>query len=455
MTKQPRQSKSEDPSGADEILSHLEEAGQALLEQERSWETRVGELERALSAARDTNRDLGREMGSLQERLEAERERAERTQERADRLRELVKDIHRALFSGNVYELILRACLTMTGATRGIYVTWREGSGTPDVRAAVDVDGYPDSPASDFLIALCRRALDDQETIVCNAPEGIEGIPAPERRSEHFRNCALAPVLLQKSFDGIVLVADKLLGDFGEEDLDALLSIGGQASVALENSRLQQELQNAYLATITVLADAVEVKDPYTHGHCELACLHALLTADRLGLSEEERGLVCYAALLHDVGKIGVSDGILNKPGALLPEERELVRAHARVGHDLLISVPALEAVAKAVLHHHEWYDGSGYPEGLKGEEIPMASRVIAVVDAYGAMTSRRSYKDAFTQERARKELRDFTGTQFDPAVVDAFLTILNSPQAHLPTETARRYFPTLPSLREVGRVMM
>jgi putative nucleotidyltransferase with HDIG domain len=265
---------------------------------------------------------------------------------------------------------------------------------------------------------------------VWNANDPPPFIPRPTRPAEQFRNCIVAPVVLMKNFDGIIIAADRLHGEFSQKDIEALLSVGDQATVAVENIRLQRELQHAYLATVSMLADAVEAKDPYTHGHCEMVSRYARLLADELGLSEFERAVVCYAALLHDVGKIGVSDGVLNKPGPLLPEERELVRSHVRVGHDLLRTIPALESVADAVLHHHEWWDGSGYPDGLRGESIPMPARIVAVVDAFGAMVTRRSYKEAYSEEHARDELRRAAGTQFDPHVVEAFVKILDTPEA-------------------------
>jgi HD-GYP domain-containing protein (c-di-GMP phosphodiesterase class II) len=145
----------------------------------------------------------------------------------------------------------------------------------------------------------------------------LDDLPPPTRPGEHFRNCLAAPVMLLHQLDGIILVFDKLHGDFEEEDVEALLSVGDQASVALENRRLQRELQQAYINTVGLLADTMEAKDPYTQGHCAQVSRYAHRTAQYLGLSAEEQSIVYYTGLLHDVGKIGVSDGVLNKPGPL------------------------------------------------------------------------------------------------------------------------------------------
>lgn len=178
-------------------------------------------------------------------------------------------------------------------------------------------------------------------------------------------------------------------------------------------------------ALVATLASAIEGKDPYAHGNAQLVAHHAVATARELGLDAEQQRTVYYAALLHDVGKIGISEGILYKPGPLFAEELAVVQAHARLGYDLLCNVPGMESVARAVLHHHEWYDGSGYPDRLREEEIPVAARIVAVVDAYNGMTSKRSYKSAYTEEHARAELRRHSGTQFDPRIVVAFLNAL------------------------------
>jgi len=133
--------------------------------------------------------------------------------------------------------------------------------------------------------------------------------------------------------------------------------------------------------------------------------------------------------LLHDIGKIGVSDGVLNKPGKLLPEEWDLMRSHARIGGDLLRHVPVMGRVADVVLHHHERIDGAGYPDKLSGDQIPLAARIISAVDAYCAMTSKRSYKESMSDAEAREELVRCKGTHFDPQVVDALLAALDAPE--------------------------
>ncbi|HLM68283.1 MAG TPA: HD domain-containing phosphohydrolase, partial [Longimicrobium sp.] len=356
------------------------------------------------------------------------RANAERNRKRTECLDRALREIHGALFGGDVYRLILQACLTITEASRGVYVTAQRPGGRLRVRAAIGVDVEGGRDPSPFLDAICRDVLGGSGTMVCNPPEPQPQLPAPGE-GERFRNFVAAPVVLMADLDGVIVAADRQDGAFDRHDVDSLLSVGDQAAVAVRNKRLERELQRSYVATVSMLADAVEAKDPYTHGHCEMASRYARLVGERLGLAPYDQAVVCYGALLHDVGKIGVSDGVLHKPGPLLPEERDLMRAHVRVGHDLLRGVPALAPVADIVLHHHEWYDGTGYPDGLAGDEIPLASRIVAAVDAFCAMTTRRSYKEAYTPEHARQELALGAGTQFDPVVVEALLAVLDDPR--------------------------
>lgn len=306
---------------------------------------------------------------------------------------------------GSAYDTILRAALDVTHTDRGCYVTMRDDA-LITMAAAGDAAVAGDAPPA--------RITDIVRHL-------IAGEPASGTRVARVRNGLAAVVRTQERADG-VLVLFGPRDTFGDAEMRSLRSVCDEAAIAVDIARLRNEVQDAYVATISLLADAVQAKDAYTHGHCERVSQYARATAELLGLSVEEKRITCYAALLHDVGKIGVSDGVLNKPGPLVDEERLLVQAHVRIGHDLLTGVPALRDVAHAVLHHHEWFDGRGYPAGLAGSEIPVASRIVAAIDAYCAMIDERAYKHAYTPEHAREELRRCAGTQFDPGVIDAVL---------------------------------
>jgi HD-GYP domain-containing protein (c-di-GMP phosphodiesterase class II) len=265
--------------------------------------------------------------------------------------------------------------------------------------------------------------------------------------SEAFRNCVVAPVVLRSKLRGIVIVGDKVGGDFDDQDAHTLLSVGSHAAVAVENTRLQHEVQEAYVSLIGLLSEAITTRNPQMRSNHGAGSHLAGDVAEKLGLSEYERSIVYYATLLHDIGNIGVSDGVLNKPGPLLDAERELIHAHAQIGQDLLREVPLLEPVAEVIRHHHERYDGSGYPDGLQGEDIPIAARIVAVADAYGAMLAARSYRPALTRDQACQELRRGAGTQFDPRVVHVFLAALDSTDQHVLDNEHEFSDPELPGL--------
>ena len=378
---------------------------------------------------------LEHELAEAQRLLDRERQRAARDSERAAALASAIGEIHRGLFGGNVHELILKACLVATGATRGLYLTARGTHDTPRVRAAVGMDAVSPSPPSPFLQALCRAALAREDTFVANSPAELADLDARPGPGEDFQSVIAAPVVLLADLNGVVVAADKASGTFDERDAKELLGVGDHAQVATQNAVLRREVQQAYLSTVAVLADALAARDPDGQGRGDLVLRTAQRAGERLGLSAYDRSVVYYTALLHDIGNIGVGDGVLTKPGPLRATERALVQSHVRIGHDLVRHLPALAAVADAVLRHHEWYDGGGYPDGLVGESIPVAARVVGVVTAYYAMTTRRGYREPYGDGRARDELRRNAGTQFDPRVVEAVLAVLDEPLAQTERE--------------------
>lgn len=210
-----------------------------------------------------------------------------------------------------------------------------------------------------------------------------------------------------------------------DEETSLLSAIGQQIGQAVENAWLYEDVRNLSLGAVRSLAAAVDARDPYTKGHSEEVSRLAVAMAKELGWREQDLELLEYAALLHDVGKIGVPDQILRKPGPLTPEEWEEMYRHPSSSAQIVGPVDALERIVPWIYHHQERWDGTGYPDGLRGEEIPLASRILAVVDAYAAMTSSRPYRGAMSHEEAVAELRHYTDTQFDPRVVEAFIRII------------------------------
>lgn len=186
-------------------------------------------------------------------------------------------------------------------------------------------------------------------------------------------------------------------------------------------SPVEKILKHSCLDMLTALAAAQDAKDPYMRGHSERIKQYAVKIAQALKLPNEEIEVLEYAAILHDIGKIAVSDVILQKPGRLTAEEMTEVRKHPLVGSEILGQLTLLRSEQPAVRYHHERFDGKGYPDGLKKEHIPLGARILCVADSFDAMTSKRPYRDSLTIEQAQKELDRCKGTQFDPAIVEAF----------------------------------
>lgn len=235
---------------------------------------------------------------------------------------------------------------------------------------------------------------------------------------------AVVPVKVGGRILGTLKIYSPTARRWSEEEVGYLTTIASQAGLALENARIYSELRRHYNSAVLALASALEAKDAYTRGHSLRVARLSRACARMLGLDAKEQEQVYLAGLLHDVGKIGVSEDILFKPGPLTVEERREMQGHPVKGAGILEPAGFPKAVVAAVRHHHEDYGGGGYPAGLAGEEIPILARIIRVADAYDAMMSSRPYREAQTARRAGEELRQCTGRQFDPRVIEAFLVI-------------------------------
>jgi len=197
--------------------------------------------------------------------------------------------------------------------------------------------------------------------------------------------------------------------------------------LARRSFELYTKMRKVYLDTIRALATAIDAKDPYTKGHSERVAKMALALAQELNLPEREIEKIEYTALLHDIGKIGVDERILGKDDGLTDEEFKKIKEHTITGAKIIEPVDFLKDSYKAIYHHHERYDGDGYPDGLKEKDIPLSARIIAVADAYDAMGSDRPYRKKLSQGKIMKELTEQSGKQFDPEVVKALISILSS----------------------------
>ena len=242
------------------------------------------------------------------------------------------------------------------------------------------------------------------------------------------RSLCLAPLHVSGKSIGVLVLGEARHPDREPFDADKVRltnTVADQAASAIHRAQLHQQLEDAYVQTVLALSRAMDARDTYTGDHSQRLAEWAVATARQLGCDEEEVEAIRWGAYLHDIGKIGVPDSILRKPGKLTDEEWEVVKRHPDIGAEIVAPVKKLARVVPIIRHHHERYDGSGYPDGLKGEEIPLGARILAVVDAYSAIVDERPYKPARTHEEAVAELRRCAGTHFDPRVVEAFLAVL------------------------------
>jgi diguanylate cyclase (GGDEF)-like protein/putative nucleotidyltransferase with HDIG domain len=228
------------------------------------------------------------------------------------------------------------------------------------------------------------------------------------------------PITVDGRIWGVLNLEQVATHAFGDDDLLLADAVAAQVGAALHRCRLLEELEASFATTLGVLADALETKDAYTADHADHVAELALATGRRLGLDDAALKALRYCALLHDIGKIGIRSDLLTKPDRLTPDEFEEIKEHSAIGAALLARIPLLTDVAPLVRAVHERYDGGGYPDGLRGDAIPLAARIVAVCDALHAMTSDRPYRTARPLATALAELQRCAATQFDPAVVAA-----------------------------------
>lgn len=236
------------------------------------------------------------------------------------------------------------------------------------------------------------------------------------------------PLMVGRKVIGALEVLNKLDGNgFSDQDMELLTPLASFAALAIDNAQLNRSILDGYINTVKVLAATIDAKDPYTYGHSQRVTEYALLGATSLSLPSEELKVIEHAGILHDIGKIAVSDSILCKPAPLTPDEWQIIRTHPRAGAEIISNVPFLEEARNLILDHHERYDGTGYPNKLHCDDIPVGARLLAVADAFDTMTTDRAYRAALSIDYAIEELRRCAGKQFCPDAVEAFIAGLHS----------------------------
>jgi HD-GYP domain-containing protein (c-di-GMP phosphodiesterase class II) len=236
-----------------------------------------------------------------------------------------------------------------------------------------------------------------------------------------------APLVNRGAVLGVIYLDNREKPDcFDEDDVALLSALANQSAVAIDNSRLYEEIQEAYHEAILALMNTIEAKDPYTRGHSQRTSRYALGIAQELGLTEEECDQIKTAAELHDIGKVGVKDLIIGKESPLSTIEFNSIQAHVLTGETIIKPIQNLYFTLPMIRHHHEHYDGAGYPDGLRGDQIPLGARIIGVADAFDAMTTQRPYNEPWSFEDALKEFEIQKEKQFDPDVVDALARFIS-----------------------------
>jgi len=242
----------------------------------------------------------------------------------------------------------------------------------------------------------------------------------------HSKSFLSVPLKTKERILGVLNVTSRSVDkEFQQREQRLITLLADQAAITLENIQLYVNIQKFYWDMVQTLARAIDAKDSYTREHADRSVKYTKAIAAEMSLPRDMTNDLEYAALMHDIGKIGIEEHILHKPGTLSNQERDIIKQHPQIGNRILSPVPFLSNVAAMILYHHEWYNGQGYLEGLSGEEIPIGARIIALIDSYDAMTSDRPYRKALDKKFAIEEIRRGAGVQFDPNVVEAFIRVL------------------------------
>lgn len=378
-------------------------------------------------------RRILRENARLNGELQRKNESLEHYVQRLSALNSIGQALHSILDFRELLAFFIRAVAGQLHAERASLMLYEKGSEDLVIMASV---GIPDDIARQVRIrkgdGIAGWVVDRGEALLVHDIERDHRFRKRADREYGTDSFISAPLVLSVPIKyrhrtlGVINVNNKVGGGvFTGEDLEFVTNLASQAAVAAEHALMFQELEETRFEAILALAEALESKDASTGRHSNRVLKLSRGVAERMGLDERSKELLRYAAVLHDIGKIGVPERILQKPSTLTPEEYAVIKEHPRMGAQILSKISFLEEVSQVIFNHHEWFDGSGYPSGITGNDIPVVARIVAIMDAYDAMTSDRPYRKALGRENAVAQLRRLSGRQFDPKIVEVFLAVL------------------------------
>ncbi len=289
------------------------------------------------------------------------------------------------------------------------------------------VSGYVWKTGKPVLVKSIEKASASKRFEILNKPGSFIVVPLNIRYKTSY---ALNISLKSRPTIGVLNFTNKYDGsEFTENDLEGIITYVNLVLIAIEKTHFYTEAKSGYLGTIKTLCSIIEARDKYVKGHSDSVVTYSIEMAARLKLSKEKVADLQFAGLLHDIGKVAIPDAILNKPFPLklTDEEYACVKKHVIESERILKDIPFLSNVRKIIRHHHEWFNGQGYPTGVKGTKILIEARILSIADAYDAMISGRVYKPAISKESAIEELKGCKGTQFDAEITDVFIETLNN----------------------------
>ncbi len=344
----------------------------------------------------------------------------------------LINNVNAEPHLDRLLETIMDSVMAVTGADRGYLIAAKRTNGVLMPLVSRNRNDIPTHARSTFSRSIVSECYESDNAVLLADPQDSHEV-SESIVAQHIHSIMCVPMRDEHGPVGVVYV-DSLLGSrqFDKHDLKVLTAIGSQAGIAIRRAQLARQVESLFRDAMRTVINLVEIKDEYTYGHSERVTALAMRIGELCGLDGSDIRDVEIAGLLHDVGKLAVRLDVLKKPESLTDSEYEAIKRHPVAGAAILANVDNAERIASGVRHHHERWDGSGYPDGLAGEGIPLIARIMALADAFDAMASERPYEGVVPREEILREIERVSGTQFDPALVKLFVDALRNDEAFI-----------------------